>query len=379
MRKLFSKTTFLIAMLAVMASSGLQAQLPTDRSLYMDGTDDYIFLLNTANLQASDITIEAWIKICDIKETNTIASKAYCLANRYAYHFYVTDGKLAWQHYDNGDCSDPDNQNILKTVNAVVSEGVWHHVAVTHNSVTEEVVLYVDGTAYNAGDPTETDFVGVPGHPLASVTEPIRIGLLRPGSGNAVGTFHGNIDEVMIWDEVRSGTDINGDMDASTPPVNASNLLVFLKMNAPIMGRDELVVNSYSSGSYSGLTKDYNNIFRPDQTPFSIYNDTEICCNSGVTSRMAAPEPAEEAAPIETLVISPNPNQGTFKLYWEGHKGEIGQVEIRDLVTGQLVYTGHVSSGQEIDLGERATGTLSVTVLTESGSFITGKLISSMK
>lgn len=388
MKKLLSKTLLLIAF-AIPAFS-LQAQSPpTDRSLYFDGEDDYIHILNSApitgnTLHSSTITIEAWVRVCDINGTNTIVSRAYCLANRYAYHFFINSGQLAWQTFENGDCSLPGNR--LTTVGAPITEGNWHHVAVVHDPgnnqpTSHSVTLYVDGVAYHHDNPAETIEDGSVGHPIGAVTEPIRIGMVRPATGPVTGSFHGNMDDFMIFHEARQASDILNDMVSSTPVTGATNMKMFLKMDAPMMGRDELVINSIN-GPHSGLTKNYNNnaAGRPDQTPFTIYNDTEICCGSGgVTSRIANPVQEEVTEVLETLVISPNPNQGKFELYWAKTAGEKGQVEIRSLVTGKLVFKGQVKRGQSIDLGNASATGYNVTVLTDKGTVLSSKTISNLK
>jgi hypothetical protein len=85
------------------------------------------------------------------------------------------------------------------TVRVIISNGTlgdrtWHHVGATFSNGT--VKLYVNG----ALDKTVT---GVP-TPLVS-TEPVAFG--REGSF-AGGTFKGLIDEVRIWNVMRSGSQI---------------------------------------------------------------------------------------------------------------------------------------------------------------------------
>lgn len=85
------------------------------------------------------------------------------------------------------------------TVRVILSNGTlgdqtWHHVAATFGNGT--VKLYVNG----ALDKTVS---GVP-TPLVS-TEPVAFG--REGNYSG-GTFNGNIDEIRIWNVVRSGSQI---------------------------------------------------------------------------------------------------------------------------------------------------------------------------
>lgn len=386
MKKYLTKT-FALLLLFCLTSFAQAQSVPTDRSLYFDGYDDYIMVLNSSSLDTTNtfhspsLTIEAWIRICDINGSNTIVSKAYCNAGRYEYHFYVTNGKLAWQVYDDGDCANQTNR--LTTKSPVISESTWHHVAVSHNGATEVVTLYVDGVAYHHDVITETETVGTIGHPLGGASEPVRIGLIRPAVGKPVGAFYGRMDDVMIFHEARVDSQIVADGVSGVAPSSSGNLKLYLDMDAPIMGRDKTIPNLGMS-YYNCSTKNFENdsIGRVDQTPFTIYNDTEICCSAaGNLSRLAQPSEVTEKAPIAKgkLTISPNPNQGAFELHWPAGEGQSGQVKIYNIVTGQKVFEGLVRLGERIELASDPMGVYSVTVLTESGTFFSANTISGLK
>src|SRR5439155_8144783 len=76
-----------------------------------------------------------------------------------------------------------------------VSANTWHHVAVTLNATTRALTLYLDGVQV-AGSVTAGT--------ASANTAPLTIGQ----SVNTADFFLGSIDDVRIWNVVRSPTDI---------------------------------------------------------------------------------------------------------------------------------------------------------------------------
>jgi len=77
-----------------------------------------------------------------------------------------------------------------------LSNGVWYHVAATLNQVTDEMQIYIDGSADgNAVSYTNN---------IYDSAAPLTIG----AQGNPSNYFDGLIDEVIIWDTALSATEI---------------------------------------------------------------------------------------------------------------------------------------------------------------------------
>ena len=79
-----------------------------------------------------------------------------------------------------------------------VDPSVWHHVAATMRASTRQLILYLDGVEVARGV--------LPAHSTAGNTRPVIIG--RDGT---VGRYwQGKLDDVRIWNVVRTAAEING-------------------------------------------------------------------------------------------------------------------------------------------------------------------------
>lgn len=89
----------------------------------------------------------------------------------------------------------------IKSVEAGITDGVWHHLALTYDSLSGSgAILYVDGKKIGQW----TDFAG----PLdSSLTSPLTIGMSRP-DGTLHANFAGIIDEVAISTQGLSANEI---------------------------------------------------------------------------------------------------------------------------------------------------------------------------
>ena len=165
-----------------------------------DGLSHYIDIGNAPDLALESFTTAAWFK---------------------------WDSDHAWNDYrvvlSKGDSSYGYEQNYMiyvadgsRTVNArvgfgagedylfsgvSVGDGLWHHVALTVDSVTGEGALYVDGVRR-----AEKTLSGVP---FVDVAAPVTIGVWSgPASGN-YGEWDGKIDEVRIYDRAVSSAEVS--------------------------------------------------------------------------------------------------------------------------------------------------------------------------
>jgi hypothetical protein len=105
-----------------------------------------------------------------------------------------------------------------------VADGNWHHVAVTYNhSATTKFTLYIDGAVEASGNTT------VPVN--TSATGGFQIGRRNDG----INFFDGIIDEVRVWNVVRTQAEIQAAMNSEFCAIPAG-LVAYYKFNQGVAG-----------------------------------------------------------------------------------------------------------------------------------------------
>lgn len=152
--------------------------IEAERSMYFDGSQNYIAIKNTLNLKPSGFTMSAWIK-----PNAQSTEKASILSKRNAeftegFDFALTaDNHIEISWYNTS----------LQTLSSYTSipNNQWHHVAVSYNGV--RVSIYIDGvldikSARTAPQANNAAF------------------LIGAANKNApIQHFKGHIDEVRLW------------------------------------------------------------------------------------------------------------------------------------------------------------------------------------
>ncbi|RAJ17048.1 LamG-like jellyroll fold domain-containing protein [Olleya aquimaris] len=157
---------------------GYAPQTIVERSVYFDGSGDYIDMDDNFDLNSGSFTISAWINRTASSANSSIVSKRD-VAFTEGYDFKINAfGRLEFS-VRNG----VSTQTV--TSNTTIPVGKWHQVAVIYDGGTAN--LYIDGIFDNDASvvtPSNTDqsfFVAAAGKTL-------------PGA-----FFQGNIDEVRVW------------------------------------------------------------------------------------------------------------------------------------------------------------------------------------
>lgn len=163
---------------------GYAPQIIVERSVYFDGTVDYIDIENNLDLNTSAFTLSAWIK----RDATTL--NASILSKR---NFTNTEG------YDLkinllGNLEFTLNGTAASLTSSVaIPADEWHQVAVIYNAGT--ATLYIDGVA-------DTSATGLPA-PVAT-SQKFLIAAADGFDPNTTAYFGGNIDEVRVWDTALS-------------------------------------------------------------------------------------------------------------------------------------------------------------------------------
>ncbi|APY00578.1 LamG-like jellyroll fold domain-containing protein [Lacinutrix venerupis] len=184
--------------------------------LNFDGVDDSVSLTNTYG-SVTDFTIEAWIK------TN---SDGIIIHSNSAYdnsYLAVTNGKLTYTTSRHG------YGGHILTSNQNVNDDTWHHVAFSTSSINTngQGSLYIDGVLDNS-----TSF--------AVYTVPM--GSLTIGGVNT-SYFSGSIDELRVWDVVRTAAEINN-AKSSEIQCNETGLIAYYQFNKGIDASENTNITS---------------------------------------------------------------------------------------------------------------------------------------
>lgn len=194
-------------LLLTLAFSFFYTSTNAQNGLAFDGTNDYVSTnLNSLTGNASR-TIEAWIKTGTVTTQNVIVGMGTMpLGTRFTVN--VLNGKLRIEIGGAGiNSSKP------------VDDNTWHHIAVTYdNAATTKFKLYIDGALDGSGNITSP-----------SVNTSAGTGVAIGRRNDAVNYFNGTIDEVRIWNTVRTAAEIQTNM--SNELCNTTGLIGYYQFN----------------------------------------------------------------------------------------------------------------------------------------------------
>ncbi len=157
---------------------GYAPQVEVVRSVYFNGTTDYIDMEDNLDLNPSGFTISAWIKR-DAADTGTksIVSKRNNPFTE-GYDFQILNDNRIRMYWKNGS-----NQALASITK--IPDNEWHHVAAIYNGT--RIYLYIDGVldrSVNRSAPVST-------------TNSFHVASASKTSTTQF--FRGNIDEVRVW------------------------------------------------------------------------------------------------------------------------------------------------------------------------------------
>ena len=236
-------------------SNSLFAQ---DYSLDLDGSNDYVQVADDNALDiSSSITVSAWIYPTNIANKDGIISKRTSTENSGDWAFRLTSAaKLKLLIWD-GDA----NNGSTSSTNAI-STNTWTHIAFTHDNSTNTTKFYINGSL----DATTTSL----SKNLAGNNSNVYIGW-DGQQGDKF--FTGKIDEVRIWDDVRTQAEIQDNMYIELVG-NESNLVAYYNFND---GRGTSVLDLTSNNNNGTMT---NMDASSDWTSSKILG-TSVTGNSG--------------------------------------------------------------------------------------------------
>jgi hypothetical protein len=196
---------FYCALVILFSTTFLTAQ----NALDFDGVNDYVSMLAPGPIGSANRTVECWIKTTASQQTQQVIvdwGTLSPLGARFTLNM-IAFGKIRIEVGGNG-------FNSTQSV----ADGNWHHIAVTYNNAAAtKARMYIDGVLEISANFTQT---------VNTATGGIRLGRRVDNINN----FDGVIDEVRIWNVVRTAAEISGTMNVEfcTPP---AGLVAYYKFN----------------------------------------------------------------------------------------------------------------------------------------------------
>jgi hypothetical protein len=297
-----------------------------NNALEFNGINDYVDLgaaiLPTGSVQ--DFSISAWIKTTDNDGAILTQYSALGVGGRFG--FKTLNGEiLYWRG----------GVMLATSVAANVNDGAWHQVALTHDSIGN-ISLYVDGLLNGTGN----DVVAI------EVSNTV-IG----NFGTAINVpFEGSIDEVRLWNTVRSATQIMAYKDCHLTGTE-TGLISYYDFNQGISGANnymDTVLMDRTSNAHNG---DLNNFALTGAV--SNWIDASLNAISGtcIITALHSTNLEEEL----NVYIYPNPiaNSLTINFGELPNNANSGQIEIINL-NGQVLYqtTSNLHHSKVIEIKE---------------------------
>ena len=260
----------------------------------------------TPSLNFTNFTVEAWIYPTTFNNWAGIISKG-------AFQLMTTNtGKLAIMFEESWSWS------WTQTPNDVLSLNQWQHVAASYNASTKETKLYVNGTLVHSWIRTQNYVPNFSANALAIGT--------NNGTGNQPSSpyqrnFIGNIDEVKVWNAVRTDAQILANFDTELSG-SETGLVAYYKFdqgigagnNTTLVSLTDLTSNANhltpTSMTMNGST---NNIL---QVGPAIINSPGICLND--TVNLTHTVSGGTWATSDATIISVDTNTGAATANAEG-------------------------------------------------------------
>ncbi|MES1217779.1 MAG: LamG-like jellyroll fold domain-containing protein [Bacteroidota bacterium] len=219
MRKI---STFLIATFSTLLSFSQTIGLD------FDGTNDYLAIAEKTNvLTGNNFTFEAWVKPSNLTNFNSVINKGTA-GNYFLVKLNGEDPDMGTQARINVFMSNGTTNGQIFYNISMAWINQWHHLAVTYNGST--ITLYVDGISVATSSWT------------GSI--PSNAGYLRLGSsyGNNL-LYAGTLDEVRIWNIVRTPAEISANMNTEIS-AGSTGLVAYYRLNDGTVNGNNTSVSS---------------------------------------------------------------------------------------------------------------------------------------
>ena len=323
------KITFFLFIITISLSG-----LSQNNSLNLDGQDDFVDLGDNFGFAATDaFSVEAWIKF-GTSRLQQIISK---LGPGGAGDFRGWGFQIENNGYLSGYITDQFFSDRLFVEGVtVLSDSNWHHVAMTFDG-NNTILLYIDGapetlTVSNLG--TVVDI---------STTSNAHIGNYE-GAGFPAEYFEGNIDDLRIWDVVKSPSEIADSMMTELTG-NEANLIGYYKMDVDNSSCDIEDCNTNETHGIRNGSSGPNDLpqFSEDTPP----NLTDVACGAVTICTLSVTD-------IEAVKLKIFPNPSNNIINFSGMEMNETDVAIINML-GQVINSEKIRNNQ-IDISLLPSG-----------------------
>ncbi len=279
---------------------------PPGNALKFDGNNDYATIPRPIT---GDFTIEYWMK------TNQVGYSGHITGTGVVdmevggapgdYRNALVGDKITFGLGSNG-------QDPTLYSNTSVNNGKWYHVALTRDKSSGQIRLYINGNL---------EANGQSGTGNITASSLITLGSVNTARGSSTRSFNGTIDELRIWDVVRTPAEI-GEYFKDTVDRNSPGLLAYYTFDqgiadgsnsgvvtlADIAGTDNggTLTNFALNGVNSNWVKTYNISVA---SPSNLTSSTNLCSRIDLNWQLGTTNPT---ANCEVSVFCDNDH---FKQY----------------------------------------------------------------
>lgn len=221
-------------------TSGAINGTDTGKTMIFDGEDDYLKFTDHQLDITNEVTVAFWM--------NPTSDESVIMSQDWAYigaeqgwaislgannHESNNARSITWSSHDRS--GNDNTSTVVQTDGNVITLNSWQHVAITKKD--KEVVIYINGVETKRG---EVKSANIAWPPLSK--KPFMIGLKMPHPTMYQNYYHGQLDDVLIWNESLSADEIEQ-----------------LVTNSPSVGTHSLTINATDpAGNVGSATVDYN-------------------------------------------------------------------------------------------------------------------------